>query len=132
MLKAEAGTPVLIEDVARVELAPDERRGVTELNGEGEVVSGIAIQRFGQNALSVIANIKAALADIKASLPTGTEIVPVHDRSDLIQCAIATLKSKLIEESLVVALVCVVFLLHLRSAFVAIVTLPLGILISRC
>ncbi|MEQ1613565.1 MAG: CusA/CzcA family heavy metal efflux RND transporter [Hyphomicrobiaceae bacterium] len=130
VLKSEGGTPVLIRDVARVELAPDERRGVTELNGEGEVAAGIAVQRFGQNALSVIANIKARLADITGSLPAGTEIVPVYDRSDLINRAIATLKSTLIEESLIVALVCAVFLLHLRSALVAIITLPLGILIA--
>jgi copper/silver efflux system protein len=130
VLKAEGGTPVLIKDVARVELAPDERRGVTELNGEGEVVSGIAVQRFGQNALSVIANVKDRLADIKSSLPDGTEIVPVYDRSDLIHRAIATLKTTLIEESLIVALVCIVFLLHVRSALVAIITLPLGILIA--
>ncbi len=130
VLKAEAGTPVLLRDVARIELAPDERRGITELNGEGEVVSGIAVQRYGQNALSVIDNVKARLADIKGSLPEGTEIVPVYDRSDLIHRAIATLKTTLIEESLIVALVCAVFLLHVRSAFVAIITLPLGILIA--
>ncbi len=130
VLKAEAGTPVLIRDVARVELAPDERRGVTELNGEGEVVSGIAVQRYGQNALSVIGNIKDRLADIKGSLPEGTSIVPVYDRSDLINRAIATLKTTLLEESLIVALVCFVFLLHARSALVAIITLPLGILIA--
>ncbi len=130
VLKAESGTPVLVRDVARVELAPDERRGVTELNGEGEVVSGIAVQRFGQNALTVIANVKDRLADIKGSLPAGTEIVPVYDRSDLIHRAIATLKTTLIEESVIVALVCIVFLLHVRSAFVAIITLPLGIFIS--
>ncbi len=130
VLKADGGTPVLLRDVARVELAPDERRGVTELNGEGEVVSGIAVQRFGQNALSVIANVKARIADIAKSLPDGTEIVPVYDRSDLIHRAIATLKTTLIEESLIVALVCFVFLLHVRSALVAIITLPLGILIA--
>ncbi len=130
VLKAEGGTPVLIKDVARVELAPDERRGVTELNGEGEVVSGIAIQRYGQNALTVIGNVKDRLAEIKGSLPEGTEIVPVYDRSDLIHRAIATLKTTLIEESLIVALVCIVFLLHVRSALVAIITLPLGILMA--
>jgi Cu(I)/Ag(I) efflux system membrane protein CusA/SilA len=130
VLKAENGTPVLLRDVARVELAPDERRGVTELNGEGEVVSGVVVQRYGQNALTVIDNVKSKLADIKDSLPTGTEIVPVYDRSELILRAIATLKSTLIEESLIVALVCGVFLLHARSALVAIITLPLGILIA--
>ncbi len=130
VVKSEGGTPVLLRDVARVELAPDERRGVTELNGEGEVVSGIAVQRFGQNALSVIANVKARLTEITASLPEGTSIVPVYDRSDLIYRAIDTLKRTLIEESLIVALVCIVFLLHVRSALVAIITLPLGILIA--
>ena len=130
VLKAQSGTPVLIKDVARVELAPDERRGVTELNGEGEVVSGIAIQRYGQNALSVIDSIKKRLAEIKDSLPKGTSIVPVYDRSELIHRAIATLKTTLIEESLIVALVCFVFLLHARSALVAIITLPCGILIA--
>ncbi|UTW52504.1 efflux RND transporter permease subunit [bacterium SCSIO 12827] len=130
VLKAEAGAPVLLRDIARVELAPDERRGITELNGEGEVVSGIAVQRYGQNALSVIASVKDRLAEIAGSLPEGTEIVPVYDRSNLIHSAIETLKTTLIEESIIVALVCIVFLLHVRSALVAIVTLPLGILIA--
>ena len=130
VLKAEGGTPVLVKDVARVELAPDERRGVTELNGEGEVVSGIAIQRYGQNALSVIGSIKDRLADIKGSLPEGTEVISVYDRSDLIHRAIANLKTTPLEESVSVALVCIVFLLHVRSALVAIITLPLGILIA--
>ena len=130
VLKVQAGTPVLLRDVARVELAPDERRGVTELNGEGEVVSGIAVQRYGQNALTVIANIKQRIAEITSSLPEGTAIVPVYDRSNLIYRAIDTLKRTLIEESAIVALVCVVFLLHVRSAFVAIITLPLGVLIA--
>ena len=130
VLKSENGTPVLLRDVARVELAPDERRGVTELNGEGEVVSGIAVQRYGQNALSVIDNIKARLSEIAGSLPDGTTIVPVYDRSELIHRAIATLKTTLIEESLIVALVCMIFLLHVRSALVAILTLPLGVLVA--
>jgi Cu(I)/Ag(I) efflux system membrane protein CusA/SilA len=130
VLKAQAGTPVLLKDVARVELAPDERRGVTELNGEGEVASGIAVQRYGQNALSVIDNVKARLSEVQGSLPQGTEVVPVYDRSELINRAIATLKTTLIEESAIVALVCVVFLLHVRSALVAIITLPLGILMA--
>lgn len=130
VIKAEKGAPVLLRDVARVELAPDERRGVTELNGEGEVVSGIAVQRYGQNALSVIQNVKERLAEIKSSLPAGTEIFSVYDRSDLINRAVATLKTTLIEESLIVALVCFVFLLHVRSALVAIITLPLGVLIA--
>jgi Cu(I)/Ag(I) efflux system membrane protein CusA/SilA len=130
VLKSEGGAPVLVRDVARVELAPDERRGVAELNGEGEVVSGIAVQRYGQNALSVIDNVKARLAEILPSLPEGTSIVPVYDRSELIHRAIDTLRHTLFEESAIVALVCVVFLLHARSALVAILTLPLGILIA--
>lgn len=130
VLKSEGGAPVLLRDVARVELVPDERRGVTELNGEGEVASGIAVQRYGQNALSVIDNVKARLAEIKPSLPEGTQIVPVYDRSELIYRAIATLRTTLIEESAIVALVCIVFLLHVRSALVAIITLPLGVLIA--
>ncbi len=130
VLRSEGGAPVLLRDVARVELAPDERRGVTEMNGEGEAVGGIAVQRYGQNALDVINNVKQQLALIKSSLPEGTSIVPVYDRSELIHRAIETLKKTLIEESIIVALVCIVFLLHARSAFVAILTLPLGILIA--
>ena len=130
VVKSDRGTPVLLKDVAHVELAPDERRGVAELNGEGEVAAGIAVQRFGQNALSVISNIKARIAEIVPSLPEGTAIVPVYDRSSLIERAIDTLRRTLIEESAIVALVCVVFLLHVRSAFVAIITLPLGVLIA--
>ncbi|MFN3625334.1 MAG: efflux RND transporter permease subunit [Hyphomicrobium sp.] len=130
VLKSENGTPVYLRDVARVELAPDERRGITELNGEGEAVSGIAVQRYGQNALAVIDNVKQRLDEIRSSLPDGTEIVPVYDRSELIHRAIDTLKRTLTEESLIVALVCIVFLLHARSAFVAILTLPLGVLIA--
>ena len=130
VLKVNNGAPVLLRDVARVELAPDERRGITELDGEGEAVSGIAVQRYGQNALDVIDNVKKRLAEIKASLPDGTSIIPVYDRSELIHRAIETLKRTLLEESFIVALVCVVFLMHVRSAFVAILTLPLGILIA--
>jgi Cu(I)/Ag(I) efflux system membrane protein CusA/SilA len=130
VLMSEGGTPVYLRDVAKVELTPDERRGLTELNGEGEVVSGIALQRFGQNALSVIDNVKARIAEIKSSLPAGTEILPVYDRSELIHRAIETLKRTLFEESIIVALVCIIFLLHARSALVAILTLPVGILIA--
>jgi Cu(I)/Ag(I) efflux system membrane protein CusA/SilA len=130
VLKSQGGTPVLVRDVARVELAPDERRGITELNGEGEVVSGIAVQRYGQNALTVIDGIKKRFEELKSSLPEGTEIVPVYDRSSLIHRAINTLTWTLFEESVIVALVCIVFLLHARSALVAIITLPLGILIA--
>lgn len=130
VLKAEGGIPVLISDVARVELGPDERRGITEFNGEGEVVSGIAIARYGQNALAVIENIKATLQKIAPGLPDGVSIVPVYDRSVLILKAISNLRDKLIEESIVVAGVCVVFLYHIRSALVAIVMLPVGVLIA--
>ncbi|MBK6676913.1 MAG: efflux RND transporter permease subunit [Rhodocyclaceae bacterium] len=126
----KGGTPVLIRDIARVELVPDERRGIAELNGEGEVVSGIAMARYGQNALEVIANVKAKIAEVSAGLPEGVEIVPVYDRSELIERAIATLKTTLIEESLIVALVCVLFLLHVRSALVAILMLPVGVLMA--
>ena len=129
-LKAAGGTPVLVRDVARVELAPDERRGLAELNGEGEVVSGIAMARYGQNALEVIEQLKAKVAEIAPGLPEGVTISAVYDRSDLIHRAIDTLKHTLMEESLIVALVCVVFLLHLRSALVAILMLPVGILIA--
>src|SRR5262245_11720648 len=130
VVKSERGVPVLLKDVARIELTPDERRGITEMNGEGEVVSGIALQRFGENALWVIRNVKARFAEIAPSLPQGVTIEAVYDRSDLIYRAIDTLKRTLIEESLIVALVCVVFLLHVRSALVAIITLPLGVLIA--
>ncbi|MFA1624527.1 efflux RND transporter permease subunit [Rhizobium mongolense] len=130
VLKTQGGTPLRLGDVAKVELVPDERRGITELNGEGEVASGIVLQRFGANALTVIDNAKKSLASVQSSLPGGTEIVPVYDRSTLIESAIETLKGTLIEESIVVALVTVAFLLHVRSALVAIIMLPVGILIA--
>ena len=130
VLGNDRGTPVRVSDVARVELVPAGRRGIAELNGEGEVASGIVMARFGENALDVIANVKDKIAEIRPGLPAGTEIVPVYDRSELIQRAIDNLKRTLIEESLIVAAVCIVFLLHVRSALVAIVTLPLGILFA--
>ncbi len=130
VVKAERGTPVLIRDIARVELGPDERRGIAELNGEGEVVSGIATARYGQNALEVIRGVKDKLAEIAPGLPAGVSIQTVYDRSELIERAIATLKSTLIEESIIVALVCLVFLMHARSALVAILMLPVGVLIA--
>ncbi len=130
VLKSFNGAPLKLSSVARVELVPDERRGISELNGEGEVASGIVLQRFGANALSVIESVKQKLVTAKAALPEGTEIIPVYDRSKLIESAIETLKGTLIEESIVVALVTIVFLLHVRSALVAIVMLPVGILIS--
>ncbi|MEQ1532074.1 MAG: efflux RND transporter permease subunit [Sideroxydans sp.] len=130
VVKAERGTPVLLRDVARVELGPDERRGIAELNGEGEVVSGIVMARYGQNALEVIENIKAKIAEITLRLPEGVSIQAVYDRSELIQRAIATLKKTLLEEGVIVALVCMLFLMHARSALVAIVMLPIGVLIA--
>ena len=130
VVKTDKGTPVLLRDIARVELGPDERRGVAELNGEGEVVSGIAVARYGQNALQVIGNIKEKLKEVAAGLPEGVSIETVYDRSELIERAIATLKATLTEEAIIVALVCIVFLLHVRSALVAILMLPVGVLIA--
>ena len=130
VVKAEDGTPVLVGDLARVELVPDERRGVTELNGEGEAVGGIAVARYGENALSVIEGLKEKIAEIGPGLPEGVSIRAVYDRSDLIHRAIATLRWTLLEESLIVALVCIVFLFHVRSALVAIIMLPVGVLIA--
>jgi Cu(I)/Ag(I) efflux system membrane protein CusA/SilA len=130
VVKSDKGVPVLLRDVARVELAADERRGITEVNGEGEAVTGIALQRSGANALTVIGSVKDRLAEMASSLPPGVTIEPVYDRSDLIYRAIDTLKRTLLEESVIVAFVCVIFLLHVRSAFVAIITLPLGVLIA--
>ncbi len=130
VLKVERGTPVLVRDVARVELVPDERRGVTEWNGEGEAVSGIALARFGQNALDVISHVKQRLQEITTGLPPGVEVQTVYDRSELIHRAIKNLTSTLLEENAVVATVCVLFLLHIRSALVAILMLPVGVLIA--
>ena len=130
VVKAERGTPVLIRDIARVELAPDERRGLTELNGEGEVVSGIAMARYGENALEVIHKLKTRIEEIGPGLPPGVTVQTVYDRSELIHRAIETLKATLIEESIIVALVCVVFLMHVRSALVAILMLPVGVLMA--
>jgi Cu(I)/Ag(I) efflux system membrane protein CusA/SilA len=130
VVKADKGTPVLIRDIARVELTPDERRGVTELNGEGEVVSGIAMARYGQNALEVIANLKDKITEIGPGLPEGVTVQTVYDRSELINRAIDTLTRTLVEESLIVAAVCIVFLMHVRSALVAILMLPVGILMA--
>ena len=118
----DKGTPILIRDIANVALGPELRRGLVELNGEGEVAGGIVIMRFGENALEVINGVKRKLEDLKKGLPEGVEIIPVYDRSGLIIRAVDTLKEKLIEENLVVAVICVVFLLHLRSALVAVVT----------
>ncbi|HRH80573.1 MAG TPA: efflux RND transporter permease subunit [Thiobacillaceae bacterium] len=125
-----AGTPVFLRDVARVQIGPQMRRGIAELDGEGEVVGGVIVMRYGANALETIAAVKARLETLKKSLPEGVEIVPTYDRSGLIKRSVETLTHKLAEEFIVVALVCAVFLFHLRSSFVAIVSLPLGVLIA--
>lgn len=122
------GVPVLLSDVATVRLGPEIRRGVAEYNGEGEVTGGIIVMRYGKNALETINAVKAKLNEIQRTLPAGVEIVPIYDRSNLIEHAIENLTHKLIEEFVVVALVCVLFLFHFRSALVAIISLPLGIL----
>jgi copper/silver efflux system protein len=124
------GTPILVKDVGLVRLGPDIRRGLAEANGEGEVVGGIVVMRFGENARAVIDGVKQKLEELKPGLPPGVRIVTAYDRSDLIQRAINTLKTAITEEVIIVALITVLFLLHLRSAFVAIVSLPLGVLVS--
>ncbi len=129
-IRADGGVPLLLRDVARVEIVPDERRGIAELDGEGEVASGIVLQRVGANALDVIDNAKAEIATIAASLPEGVEIVTVYDRSGLILSAIETLRTTLLEESIVVAVVTFLFLLHVRSSLVAIIMLPVGLLMA--
>ena len=124
------GTPILVKDVALVRLGPELRRGVTEANGQGEVVGGIVVMRFGENARTVIEGVKQKLQDLKSGLPPGVLIQTAYDRSGLIQRAIDTLKRTITEEMVIVSLVCFVFLLHFRSAVVAIISLPLGVLIS--
>ena len=128
VIAARDGVPVLLSDVASVRRGPAIRRGVAELNGEGEVAGGIIIMRSGKNALTTINAVKAKLAEVQKSLPAGVEIVPVYDRSQLIKNSVETLTHKLIEEFIVVAVVCSLFLFHFRSALVAMITLPLGIL----
>ncbi|MDE2029130.1 MAG: efflux RND transporter permease subunit, partial [Alphaproteobacteria bacterium] len=129
-LRSKDGTPVLLRDVAHIELGPDQRRGLAEYNGEGEVVGGIVLQRFGENALDVINNVKAELKQLQAGLPKGVTIKAVYDRSGLIYSAIHNLRHTLIEESIIVAFVCFLFLLHARSALVAIFILPVGVLLA--
>ncbi|HFD79374.1 MAG TPA: efflux RND transporter permease subunit, partial [Gammaproteobacteria bacterium] len=124
------GTPILLQDIADVRLGPQMRRGLAELDGEGEVVGGVVIMRWGENALTTIEGVKARLKELQRSLPDGVEIVPTYDRSGLIERAIDTLKEKLVEEFIVVILVCAVFLFHLRSALVVIFSLPVGILVA--
>ena len=124
------GTPLLLRDVADIRLGPQMRRGIAELNGEGEVAGAVVVMRFGENAQKTIAGVKQKLAALKASLPQGVEIVTVYDRSDLITRAVDNLWSKLGEELLIVALVCAAFLFHIRSSIVAVISLPVGILVS--
>ena len=130
VLKVANGTPVYVKNVGNVHLGGDLRRGVAELDGRGETVGGIIVMRYGENALNVIDGVKKKLEEIKSALPEGVRIVPVYDRSELIRAAIHTLREKLVEESLIVALVCIVFLWHVRSALVAIITLPIAIILS--
>ena len=125
-----SGTPVTVEDVATVQFGPEIRRGLAELNGEGEVVGGIVVVRSGANVHEVVGRVKARLEELQAGLPAGVEVVPVYDRTVLIENSVATLREKLVEEMAIVALVCVVFLLHLRSALVAVITLPLAVLMA--
>ena len=130
LLVGKGGVPVTLADVARVQMGPEMRRGIAELDGEGEVAGGVIVMRAGKNALETIGAVKARLAELAKSLPQGVEIVETYDRSGLIERAVRHLRDKLVEEFVVVALVCAIFLLHLRSAFVAIVTLPLGVLVA--
>lgn len=130
LLTTPAGVSVRLGDVARVQIGPEMRRGIGELNGEGEAVGGVIVMRSGKNALNTIDAVKAKLSGLQRALPAGVEIVPVYDRSGLIERAVHNLRTKLIEEFVVVGLVCLAFLFHLRSALVAIVTLPLGVLVA--
>jgi Cu(I)/Ag(I) efflux system membrane protein CusA/SilA len=130
LMTTDAGIPVRLGDVARVQVGPEMRRGIADLDGQGEVAGGVIVMRSGKNALETIEAVKAKIAKLKAGLPPGVEIIPVYDRSKLINRAVDNLEHKLIEEFIVVALVCAAFLFHIRSALVAIVSLPLGILIA--
>ncbi len=124
------GVPILLKDVASIQLGPEMRRGIAELNGEGEVVGGIIVMRFGQNAMQTIAGVKEKLAQLQKSLPPGVQIITTYDRSSLIQRAINTLRDKLVEEFIVVSLICIAFLFHFRSSLVIIISLPIGILMA--
>ena len=126
----KGGTPILLKDVAEVRLGPQLRRGIAELDGEGEVVGGIVVMRWGENALTTISKVKEKLDTLRKGLPAGVELIETYDRSALINRAVSTLSGKLVEELLMVALVCAVFLFHLRSALVAVVALPIGILVA--
>lgn len=124
------GTPIRLQDVAYVQIGPELRRGLVDLNGEGEVAGGVVIMRFGENALATIQGVRAKLEELKSGLPEGVEILPVYDRGDLIERAVDSLNTSLLQELIIVSLVVILFLLHARSAFVAIITLPLGILMA--
>ena len=124
------GTPVRVRDVARVQFGPELRRGLVDLDGEGEVAGGVVVMRFGENALATIQGVRAKIEELKKGLPVGVEIVPVYDRGDLIERAVASLTTSLLQELVIVSIVVLIFLLHVRSAFVAMVTVPLGILIA--
>ena len=126
----DSGTPVRIRDVANVQIGPELRRGLVDLNGEGEVAGGVVIMRFGENALATIRGVREKLEELKGGLPEGVEIVPVYDRGDLIERAVASLNTSLLQELIIVSLVVFLFLLHARSALVAVITLPLGILMA--
>ena len=130
IMTSDTGVAVLLKDVAHIQTGPEMRRGIAELNGEGEVAGGVIIMRSGKNALETIEAVKAKLATLKPGLPSGVEIITTYDRSDLINRAVENLRGKLIEEFIVVALVCFAFLFHLRSALVAIISLPIGILMA--
>ena len=127
---SSTGTPILVRDLGTTTLGPDLRRGVAELDGQGEVVGGVVIMRFGENAEKVIERVKATLDELKSTLPPGMEIVPTYDRSELIDRSIENLKGTLIEELIIVSLVIMVFLLHIPSAMVPIITIPLALLFS--
>ncbi len=129
-IKVVDGTPIRVRDVARVSIGPDIRRGLTELNGEGEVAGGVVIMRYGENALSVIERVKERMKEIESGLPEGVQIVPTYDRSRLIEESVATLKHTLIEEMIVVSIVIFIFLLHVRSALIPILTLPVGVILA--
>jgi len=130
VLKSENGTPIRLADVATVSLGPDMRRGLADLDGQGDVVGGIVVMRQGENAMDVIARVKDKLGDLKASLPAGVEVVPVYDRSTLIQKAITTVKDKLVEEMIVVSIVILIFLWHIPSAIVPIITIPMAVALA--
>src|SRR5207237_10121540 len=125
-----SGTPIYIRDVARVELGPDMRRGIVELNGEGEVTGGTVVVRYGQNVREVINRLKVRLAELKPSLPAGVELVTTYDRSDLLDRSIETLRHTLIEELIIVSLVILIFLWHFPSAIIPIITIPIAVILS--